>query len=143
MSLESAWQDVRLALRVLRRSPEFSATIVLTLTLGLGANATIFGVVNSLLLRPLPVADPYRLVTISSDFAIARGYPAGFGWTYAMWQNLRPLVSQFDGAIAWTPARFDLARSGERQPAEGIFASAARLQPQTIVLEAVRRARLP
>ncbi len=124
MSLESVWQDVRLALRVLRRSPEFSATIVLTLTLGLGANAAIFGVVNSLLLRPLPVADPYRLVTISSDFAIARGYTAGFGWTFAMWQNLRPHVPLFDGAIAWTPARFDLARSGERQPAEGIFASA-------------------
>lgn len=124
MSLESVWQDVRLALRVLRRSPEFSATVVLTLTLGLGANAAIFAVVNSLLLRPLPVADPHRLVTISSDFAIARGYAAGFGWTYAMWQNLRPHVSQFDGAIAWTPARLDLARSGERQPAEGIFASA-------------------
>ena len=124
MSLESVWQDVRLALRVLRRSPEFSATVVLTLTLGLGANAAIFGVVNSLLLRPLPVADPYRLVTISSDFAIARGYTAGFGWTFAMWQNLRPHVPLFDGAIAWTPARFDLARSGERQPAEGIFASA-------------------
>lgn len=124
MSLESVWQDVRLAWRVLRRSPEFSATIVLTLTLGLGANAAIFGVVNSLLLRPLPVADPYRLVTISSDSAIARGYAAGFGWTFAMWRNLRPHVTLFDGAIAWTPARFDLARSGERQPAEGIFASA-------------------
>ena len=124
MSLESVWQDVRLALRVLRRSPEFSATVVLTLTLGLGANAAIFGVVNSLLLRPLPVADPHRLVTIASDSAIARGYTAGFGWTYAMWQNLRPHVPLFDGAIAWTPARFNLARSGERQPAEGIFASA-------------------
>ena len=97
MSLESVWQDVKLALRVLRRSPEFSATIVLTLTLGLGANAAIFGVVNSLLLRPLPVADPQRLVTISSDSAIARGYTAGFGWTFAMWQNLRPHVPLFEG----------------------------------------------
>jgi predicted permease len=124
MSLESVWQDVRIALRGLRRSPEFAATIVLTLTLGLGANAAIFGVVNSLLLRPLPVADPHRLVTVSSDSAIARGYAVGFGWTFAMWQSLRPHVSLFDGALAWTPARFDLARSGERQLAEGIFASA-------------------
>jgi hypothetical protein len=77
MSLESVWQDVRLAWRVLRRSPEFSATIVLTLTLGLGANAAIFGVVNSLLLRPLAVADPHRLVAVRSDAALAHGYAAG------------------------------------------------------------------
>src|SRR2546426_11509422 len=88
MSVDTVWQDVRLALRLVRRSLGFAATIVLTLALGIGANAAIFGVVNSLLLRPLPVADPHRLVTISSDFAIARGYPTGFGWTFAMWGAL-------------------------------------------------------
>jgi predicted permease len=122
-SVGNVWQDVRLALRLVRRSPGFAATIVLTLALGIGANAAIFGVVNSLLLRPLPVADPHRLVTISSDFAIARGNPAGFGWSHAMWEELQPHVPLFDGAIAWTPARFDLAQSGERQPAEGVFTS--------------------
>ena len=71
-TLDSVWHDVRLALRVVRRSPGFSATIALTLALGIGANAAIFGVFNSLLLRPLPVADPHRLVTIASDAAIAR-----------------------------------------------------------------------
>ena len=40
-----------------------------------------------------------------------------------MWEELQPHASLFDGALAWTPARFDLAESGERQPAEGIFAS--------------------
>jgi putative ABC transport system permease protein len=123
ISLDTVWQDVRLALRVVRRSPGFAATIVLTLALGIGANAAIFGVVNSLLLRPLPVADPHRLVTISSDAAIARGYPTGFGWSFAMWQALQPHVALFDGAIAWRPVRFDLAQSGERQPVEGVFAS--------------------
>jgi putative ABC transport system permease protein len=121
-SLDSMWHDVRLALRMVRRSPGFTATIALTLALGIGANAAIFGVINSLLLRPLPVADPSRLVTISSDSAIARGQ-AGVPWSFAMWEELQPHASLFDGAFAWTPARFDLAERGERQPVAGIFAS--------------------
>ena len=121
-SLDSVWHDVRLALRMVRRSPGFTATIALTLALGIGANAAIFGVINSLLLRPLPVADPHRLVTISSDAAIARGQ-AGVPWSFAMWEGLQPHASLFDGAFAWTPARFDLAERGERQPVAGIFAS--------------------
>ena len=121
--MDTVWQDVRLALRLVRRSPGFAAIIVFTLALGIGANAAIFGVVNGLLLRPLPVADPHRLVTISSDAAIARGFPAGFGWTFAMWKELQPHVDLFDGTLAWTPARFDLAPSGERQLVEGLFAS--------------------
>jgi predicted permease len=121
-SLDSMWHDVRLALRMVRRSPGLTATIALTLALGIGANAAIFGVINSLLLRPLPVADPHRLVTICSDAAIARGQ-AGVPWSFAMWEELQPHASLFDGAFAWTPARFDLAERGERQPVAGIFAS--------------------
>src|SRR5688500_3772108 len=108
-SLDGVWHDVRLALRMVRRAPGFTATVALTLALGIGANAAIFGVINSLLLRPLPVADPHRLVTISSDDAIRRGYPSGFGWTFAMWEALKPHASFFVGAIAWTPTRFHLA----------------------------------
>ena len=121
---DNVWHEVRLALRMLRRSPGFTATIALTLALGIGANAAIFGVINSLLLRPLPVTDPHRLVTISSDAAIARGQ-AGVPWSFAMWEALQPHAALFDGAFAWTPARFDLAERGERQPVAGIFASGA------------------
>jgi putative ABC transport system permease protein len=120
--LDSVWHEVRLALRMMRRSPAFAATIALTLALGIGANAAIFGVINSLLLRPLPVTDPHRLVTISSDAAIARGQ-AGVPWSFAMWEELQPHAALFDGAFAWTPARFDVAERGERQPLAGIFAS--------------------
>ena len=119
---ETLSQDVRFAFRLVRQSPGFAAIIVSTLALGIGANAAIFGVVNGLLLRPLPVADPHRLVTISSDVALAHGYTGG-RWTFAMWERLQPHAELFDGMLTWTPARFDLATSGERQFAEGIFAS--------------------
>jgi putative ABC transport system permease protein len=109
-------------MRHMHRSPGFAATIALTLALGIGANVAIFAVINGLLLRPLPVTHPNRLVTISSDAAIAHGYPAR-AWTFAMWEALQPHADVFSGVLAWTPARVDLARSGERQIVEGLFAS--------------------
>ena len=122
-TLDPLWQDTRLALRTVRRSPATAAVVVLTLALGVGANAAVFGVVDGLLLRPLPVADPHRLATVSSKTGIDRGYPAGFGWSLPMWERFQPHVARFDGAVAWMSARFDLAQAGERQPAEGLFTS--------------------
>ncbi len=119
--MDSLWQDLRQAMRHVHRSPGFAATIALTLALGIGANVAIFAVINGLLLRSLPVTDPNRLVTISSDAAIAHGYQGG--WTFAMWEALQPHADLFAGVLAWTPARFDLAPSGERQIVEGLFAS--------------------
>ncbi len=65
VSLESFWQDIRFGARALRRSPGVTGVIILTLMLGIGANAALFSVIYAVLLRPLPFHDPGRLVMLS------------------------------------------------------------------------------
>jgi hypothetical protein len=63
--IDNSFQDVRYGLRQLRRSPGFAAVSILTLALGIGVNTVIFSLVNTVLLRPLPVKDPDQLMSLS------------------------------------------------------------------------------
>jgi len=64
--MESIWQDLRFAARILASKPGFTLVAVITLALGIGANTAVFSVVNALLIKPLPFRDPERLVWIAS-----------------------------------------------------------------------------
>ncbi len=71
-ALESVVQDVRYAARVLRKTPVFAAVVVLSLAIGIGANAAIFAVMNAVMLKSVPVVDPHRLVILNS--AVKKGF---------------------------------------------------------------------
>ena len=61
---ETLWQDSRYGVRMLRKYPGFALTVMITLGLGIGANATIFSVINAVLLEPLPYREPDRLIRL-------------------------------------------------------------------------------
>ena len=111
--LEDLVTDLRYGLRMLAASRTFTVVAVLSLGLGIGANTAIFTLVNSLLLRTLPVHEPERLVQLD-----------GGSWTNPIWEQIQLRQRDlFAGATAWSAERFDLSRGGPEQPVEGLWAS--------------------
>ena len=108
---------------IIRRAPLTSAAIVASLALGIGASASVFSLMNGLVLRPVPVPHPERLVTITSDSARRMGFLSGLGWNVPMWSRLRDHAGEFGGETVFHDLHLDLASSGERQIVSGVLTS--------------------
>jgi predicted permease len=104
--METLFQDLRYSLRQLCKAPGFTITAVVTLALGIGANTAIFTLVQGILLRSLPVADPARLYRIgdTNNCCISGGFPGDNGdfdlFSYDLYQHLKNSAPEFEQLAA-------------------------------------------
>jgi putative ABC transport system permease protein len=111
-------KDVRYALRTLRRAPTFTATIVATLAMGIGANSVIFSAVDAVLLRDAPVADPDRLVEVYTT----SGNSLYSNSSYPDYFDLRA-SGTFASLAAYTPVSLTVEENGQAEPLGGQLVS--------------------
>jgi predicted permease len=120
--MDILFQDLRSALRLVRRAPAFAALIVGTLAVGIGANATIFSVVNAVLLRPFPYAEPGRLVQV---FQSQRDKPSLYGnVSFPNFTDWRAATHGFSGLFAISGGGANLTTNGETERVTTVPSSA-------------------
>src|SRR5690242_9203443 len=115
--LDSVWQDLRYAWRVLRQSPAFTATAILSLALGIGGNTAVFTVVRGVLLKPLPYRDPARLVKIAE---VESGDQTGVNVDFTTTYELRERSRSFESMSLYRNASAAIVEQGSSELVDGM-----------------------
>jgi predicted permease len=113
-------QDLRYGARMLLKSPGFTVVAVLSLAIGIGANTTIFSLINALLLRPLPVAAPERLVNVHATNPDGSSFHS---FSYPDYVDYSEQNEVFDGLAAYTINTYSLNTGGQSERIFGIVTS--------------------
>jgi putative ABC transport system permease protein len=119
--IESAWQDVRNAARALKREPSFALVVALTLALGVGLNATMFGLMDALLLRPFQFRDYERIVVVREA---RKGASERETVAPANFLDWRSQARSFEMLSAWESWGINLTGGGEAERLQGARVSA-------------------
>jgi macrolide transport system ATP-binding/permease protein len=117
---ESVWQDLRFAVRQLRKSPGFAATAVVVLALGIGASVAIFSFVDAALIKPLPYKEPARLVQLFESVSLGPRFHLSY-LDYLDWKRENTVFESLD---IFNPNGFLLDAPTGRQTADGASVSA-------------------
>lgn len=123
--LDTLFQDMRYGLRMLRKSPGFTAVAVLTLALGIGANTAIFQLLDAVRLRNLPVPNPQQLAALrivggNRGMGINQDYG---DLTRPLWQEIRDKQQAFSGIFAWSVNQRYVGRGSEMRHFNGLWVS--------------------
>ena len=121
-TMESVAQDIRFAIRSLRRRPAFTILVLATIGLGIGANTAIFTVVNSVLLRPLPYPEPDELVMVWEQDRV-RGWDRvpGSAEDFLVWRSESSTMEAISGGV---PSSFSLTGEGTPEQVSGFRVAA-------------------
>src|SRR2546430_6944838 len=101
--MDTVVQDLRYALRLLRRNPAFTTVVVLTLTLGMGANTAIFTLIDAVILRHIPVRHPEQLIALGNTArvgSLSQGSPRTDLFSYPLYRDLRDRNTLVSGLVA-------------------------------------------
>jgi putative ABC transport system permease protein len=122
--IETLFQDIRYGLRILARTPVISCVAILSLALGIGANTAIFSLIDTVMLRMLPVAKPEELMQVRILGSHYSSNPEGSpSFTNPLWEEVRKRQDIFSGIFAWGETQFDLSQGGAVHNADGIYTS--------------------
>ncbi|HMZ80281.1 MAG TPA: ABC transporter permease, partial [Acidobacteriota bacterium] len=102
------WMDLQFAGRMFARYPGFYAIALITLAFGIGANTTIFSVINALLIQPLPFSEPERLVQVSQSGPSPQQPDGMVYWSFPHFKALREANSCFENAAAFVEQPLNL-----------------------------------